>query len=915
MAAMKFNAEKILAFLLAYIIWLTRRFPWIKSLASYAARICPLLTVRLRPIVDSRLRNPSKKQLPNFLNPLPAAAQNIYVRLKTIMKAQQNDNSPAPRKKLAFVSPMPPEQTGIAEYSANLIPALARYYDIEIITAHGSKNTRTFQWLCKNLYQIDRVLYHFGNSPFHTYMLELLEKIPGVVVLHDFFLSDLYASFEPVSATSNSWLQELYYAHGYSALLASTAHPVDYLKTIYPVNRSVLQQANGVIVHSHYSKQLARQWYREDFSQDWQVIPMLNTSDQKNTRENARQALGFKETDFLICSFGHLAQAKLNHRLLDAWRTSTLLQKNGVKLIFVGQSHANRYNQALRDTIKKNQLENQVHITGWIGKAAYHDYLAVADIAVQLRTQSRGETSAAVFDCMGSALPAIVNANGSFAELPADAVWLLADDFSDAELIQALETLFMDKNRRLELGKRAQAIVNTLHSPAYCAELYAQAIEKFYAKPLFNPVTEMEAFMRQRNNVPPSAPELAKYAELLAQTRSYPQPFRQLLVDVSATRHHDLKTGIERVVRGLLVELLQAKIPGYRVEPVYLCATDGRWIYRYANDYTLRLLNGPRSGLLNAAVEAHGGDLLLIPEFAGRLLTEAAASGLHARWREKGVKIYPLVHDLLPVLLPQVFPAGVVNDFRGWLHTVNQFDGAVCVSKTTATALTMWREKNNIPSQPVYPINWSHSGADIVNSAPSRGIPKESPIFQRLAQQLNFLMVGTIEPRKNHWQVLQAFSLLWEQGFQGNLIIIGKEGWQGLPREERRDILKTVEFLQTHAQLQQRLFWLNDVSDEYLEKIYHAASCLIAASLDEGFGLPLIEAARHHLPIIARDLSIFREIAGEHAYYFTGTDAASLAAAIQAWLALYSVGKHPTSQDMPWLTWQQSAANLLSILV
>ena len=57
-----------------------------------------------------------------------------------------------------------------------------------------------------------------------------------------------------------------------------------------------------------------------------------------------------------------------------------------------------------------------------------------------------------------------------------------------------------------------------------------------------------------------------------------------------------------------------------------------------------------------------------------------------------------------------------------------------------------------------------------------------------------------------------------------------------------------------------RLFWLEGISDEYLEKIYDAATCLIAASEGEGFGLPLIKVAQHKLPIIARDIPVFREV-------------------------------------------------------
>jgi glycosyltransferase involved in cell wall biosynthesis len=126
---------------------------------------------------------------------------------------------------------------------------------------------------------------------------------------------------------------------------------------------------------------------------------------------------------------------------------------------------------------------------------------------------------------------------------------------------------------------------------------------------------------------------------------------------------------------------------------------------------------------------------------------------------------------------------------------------------------------------------------------------------------------------------------------------------------------KLVERLKHHPKLNNRLFWLSGISDEYLEKIYDASTCLIAASEGEGFGLPLIEAAQHKLPIIARDIPVFREVAGEHAFYFQGKEPDDLADAVKKWLELYKSGDHPRSDDMPWLTWEQSAEQLKNILV
>jgi len=176
-------------------------------------------------------------------------------------------------------------------------------------------------------------------------------------------------------------------------------------------------------------------------------------------------------------------------------------------------------------------------------------------------------------------------------------------------------------------------------------------------------------------------------------------------------------------------------------------------------------------------------------------------------------------------------------------------------------------------------------------------------------------MVGTIEPRKGYLQTIKAFSQLWADGINVNLVIVGKEGWKHLPNNMRRDIPETIDYLQKHPELSQHLFWLEGISDEFLEKIYTASTCLIAASYGEGFGLPLIEAAQHKLPIIARDIPVFHEVAGEYAFYFDGKTPDALAEKIEEWLILYENDRHPRSDNMPWLTWKESAARLVRILI
>jgi glycosyltransferase involved in cell wall biosynthesis len=203
-------------------------------------------------------------------------------------------------------------------------------------------------------------------------------------------------------------------------------------------------------------------------------------------------------------------------------------------------------------------------------------------------------------------------------------------------------------------------------------------------------------------------------------------------------------------------------------------------------------------------------------------------------------------------------------------------------------------------------INWFHLGSDIYQSLSTKGFLQNKQLnLDNLRSATTFLMVGTLEPRKAHAQALDAFEKLWEDGADLNLIIVGKKGWL---------VNSLVTRLREHKELDKRLFWIEGASDEFLTKIYTASACLIAASYGEGFGLPLIEAAKYKLPIICRDIPVFREIAGQHAHYFIASNGGELAHSIQHWLDEYKIKNHPKSEHITCLTWKQSADMLLNIL-
>lgn len=830
--------------------------------------------------------------------------------------------STAHKPRLAVITPLPPLRTGIADYNAILIPALSTYYEIHLVIDQsktddflerdliaGIHSVDTFR---RNADSFDRVLYHLGNSPYHQHMMDLIQEFPGVVVQHDFYLSSLVSWMDSHLGMSGFWLGSLYLSHGYPAVRDSVRRDINATKLLYPANFQPLRYAEGILVHSDYSRQLMQQWYGQRVAQQCQLVPMVRKLASITNKRTCREALKLPEHAFIVCSFGFVDPTKLNHKLIEAWNHSKLGDDRNCRLIFVGENHGGEYGRDLRKAILNSTHRDNIEITGYIESARFALYLGAADMAVQLRTDSRGETSAAVYDCLNHGLPLIVNANGSMAEVDQEAALIIADDFVQARLIEALETLFSDPHMRSKMGVRAAEIVHARHSPEACARRYYEAIEHFHLQPANSRRLVINAITRLKSS-PASDGDLLELAQAMALHLPPLQPARRLLLDITATCKNDLKTGIERVVRALATALINNPPDGFRVEPVYLSKTDNGWCYRHACRFTLALLECPTDILSDTVVDPINGDLLLGLDLSGDMLIEAAESGLFTLYRHSGVKCFFMVYDLLPVRMPHCFPPGADQAHHRWLKAICAMNGAIAISKHVADDLLAWRSENDLHGS--YPVAWFHLGGDVMNSVPTRGVPPDAPqILEKLRKTPTFLMVGTVEPRKGHLQALEAFSQLWEQGIPVNLVIIGKMGWAALPDSMRRTIPDVANCVRKHPQLGKHLFWLEGISDEFLEQLYAAASCLLAASEGEGFGLPLIEAARWRLPILARDIEVFREVAGNYAAYFQGTSAKDLANATYKWLEQHQSGQHIHSEGMPWLTWHESAANFKRIL-
>jgi len=391
----------------------------------------------------------------------------------------------------------------------------------------------------------------------------------------------------------------------------------------------------------------------------------------------------------------------------------------------------------------------------------------------------------------------------------------------------------------------------------------------------------------------------------------------RLYVDVTELVLRQGRTGVQRVACEILRALLREPPHDYQVQPVF--APVGQH-YRCVSPSTIRSLASPSRGLGENGAVIDDGDAAptkdLLPESGDVFLgldhaMDAVISNAHqiAAMRYQGVRIWFVCNDVLPLVRPEWFSSEIPPKFKTWIETIARLaDGVACISAATESELRSQLEQCRADGSKAPKLGHFHLGADALPSErDDTGIPpEESAVVERLCGTTSFLMVGTLEPRKGHAQALQAFEMLWAEGTDIALVIAGFPGWMTEVLQRR---------IRHHNEFGKRLFWFSDASDALLRRLYESCTVLLAPSFGEGFGLPLLEAARHNLPILCRDLPVFREVAGEHAVYFSGSDPESLTGAIRSWLDAGRHGAIPASGQLAWLGWRESARQMAALVL
>lgn len=395
--------------------------------------------------------------------------------------------------RIAFCTPVNPAPSGISDYSEELLPYLGQYAAITLFVEDGltPSNPRLAEHLevlplgrlARELRRrpYDALVYHMGNSPAHAGIWRQAQRLPGVVVLHDFVLHHFMLWYAANARRDiQLYVREMGERYGeagaHMAQLMIRSRFTD-AAFDFPCCEPVLAAARGLIAHSHYVRDRAAA-VRPDLPAA--VVPMGVPLPPQLGRDEARARLGLPREAAVLAGFGHINAWK---RVEPTLRALAALRADGydARYILVGSVSPNYDLQGL---ISRSRLGDAVTVTGYVPREQFEDYVAAADLCVNLRHPTGGETSASLLRLLGAGRPTLVSAVGAFAELPPGVAAQVDPGPAEGDQILAYCRLLLARPAlAAALGARARAFVAAEHTLAGAALGYARFLARLYGWP------------------------------------------------------------------------------------------------------------------------------------------------------------------------------------------------------------------------------------------------------------------------------------------------------------------------------------------------------------------------------------------------------------------------------------------------
>lgn len=372
--------------------------------------------------------------------------------------------------RLDYVSPLPPVRSGIADYSRDLVPALAELCELRIVAVPGQEISDEIRRKhtpveVAELGADDRLpLYQMGNNPYHEEVQKLALTTPGVVTLHDVVLHHLLIEATLGKGDFEGYARRLSEDHGWIGELVARARYWGELSSAamfgLPVHRTLVRRQRGILVHSQWA---AEQVLDENPDLAVRVVPMGIPLPAPVEPEAARAFRSSRDLPLdrpLLGSFGFQTPIKRTAVAIQA------LAEPGLKdahLLIAGEVSPQL---ALAEDAVRFGVADRVHITGFLSYDEFEAAITACDLCINLRYPTAGETSASLLRVLALGRPAVVSDYAQFRELPGDVALAIPLDESEVEALARSAGEVLAKPEALEqMGRAARAFIEENHDP------------------------------------------------------------------------------------------------------------------------------------------------------------------------------------------------------------------------------------------------------------------------------------------------------------------------------------------------------------------------------------------------------------------------------------------------------------------
>ncbi len=317
------------------------------------------------------------------------------------------------KPRVAFLTPYPPDQSGVARFSELTLREAGKCLDVDLYTdaerpvevPHGVRDAGNVHPALLRRGPYDSIVSVIGNSHFHLGMFEVVERFGGPCILHDSRLTHIYyRRLGPHGFAA--WAGRLLKRSVTQEEIGTWLHDQD-VPSLFIEN--ILERAGPLIVHTRRFQQIINRMYGQEVAVTT-FPPNLSFSDDdltRNSRAAARQRVGIPDNVFAVATFGYVAGSKGMPSLVIAVE---ILRSWGipVELFLVG---SDAYEQGQVQKIAADYGVSQyIHTnTDFVSLRRYRDYMLGVDAGVQLRTYDFGQPSAALADCISACLPTVAN--------------------------------------------------------------------------------------------------------------------------------------------------------------------------------------------------------------------------------------------------------------------------------------------------------------------------------------------------------------------------------------------------------------------------------------------------------------------------------------------------------------------------